>query len=120
MEHKEEEGGVVLREGKGADQGELFAAWARLRLYCFNPSPSPTSPPPGVSSTAAVPLPWRDVHMAILFDECGREVAGSSLIPMTQNVRNNIASVGGIRGVTTYPEHRRYMNSFPFLFPSPS
>jgi len=33
--------------------------------------------------------------------------AGAALIPLTQNVRNTIWSVGGVRGVSAFPEYRR-------------
>jgi len=56
-----------------------------------------------------VPSAWKGVTLVILYGGKERKDAraGAALIPLTQNVRNTIWSVGGVRGVSAFPEYRR-------------
>jgi hypothetical protein len=48
-----------------------------------------------------------------MIDLCAcRVAAGAGVLPLTQNVRGVIFKMAGMRGVSCYPEGRRYQHLF--------
>ena len=83
------------------DIDNMIKHYAPLHRYAFF-----TSPPIDVSSyEKQIPL-YRDATLLGMFE--GNEAVASALsLPMTQNVRGKILSMGGVAGVTSKPTTRR-------------